>query len=75
MMKIRLLADYWQQRQYDADGVMFYVRRVKGDVFEVNEPEARHLLREGHLIKPMAVKVESQSVQQVSRPSPNTAKK
>jgi hypothetical protein len=56
-MKIRLLADYFQQRKKDADGVMFYVQRSKGDEFEVSDGEARALLREGDFLHPMAEKV------------------
>lgn len=60
-MKVRLTADYWQQRKKDEDGNVYYVRRRQGDEFEVTEAEARHLLREDDdTLRPMASKVETQ---------------
>lgn len=71
-MKIRLLADYWQQRKKDADGNVYYVRRTQGDEFEVSEAEARHLLRDNYQ-RPMAQEVEAQ--QQQAKTTANTSDK
>lgn len=57
-MKVELLADFWNQRKKDDDGNLYYVMHHKGAEVEVNEAEARHLLRDD-LPKPMAKKVES----------------
>lgn len=66
-MKIELLADYWNQRKKDADGEVYYQMHHKGDEVEVNEAEARHLLRDD-LPRPMARKVDGDKKPAVKAP-------